>query len=233
MSRWRAALPLFLLVLTGALLFASGAFDRLRPDNLAADKDMLHALVAAHPLTTRLAYIGLMTLAVATGIPGSVVIIFAGGLMFGLVNGTLCSSVALALGSLLLFLASRYAFGSGSRHPPVLVARLRDGFGAHPVSYTLFLRLVPILPFGGMTVALAWLQCPLWLFLGATFFGGMVTTAFETSIGAGLDTVMAEGKPINASLLLDPHVLLPLCALALLALAPLIVNAWRKRRRES
>jgi uncharacterized membrane protein YdjX (TVP38/TMEM64 family) len=230
LSRWRAALPLFLLVLTGIILFASGTFDRLSPENLVADRGMLHGLVAAHPLTMRLVYIGLLTLAVSTGIPGTVVIIFAGGLMFGQFDGTVCSSLALVLGSLLLFLASRYAFGTGSRHPPALVAKLRDRFASHPVSYTLFLRLVPVLPFGGMTVALAWLRCPLWLFLGATAVGGAVTTTFETSIGAGLDTVMEQGQAVGAGLLLDHHVLLPLGALALLALVPLSINAWRARR---
>jgi uncharacterized membrane protein YdjX (TVP38/TMEM64 family) len=227
LSRWRAALPLLLLVATGIVLFSSGAFDRLSPTNLVADQDMLHAMVAASPISTRLTFIGLLTLAVSTGIPGTVVIIFAGGLMFGLVDGAICSTIGLVLGSLLLFLASRYAFGAGSHHPPVLVERLRHGFGSHPVSYTLFLRLVPVLPFGGMTVALAWLRCPLWLFLGATAAGGAVTTVFETSIGAGLDVAMAQGQPLDASLLLNHHVLIPMCALALLALLPLLVGRLR------
>jgi uncharacterized membrane protein YdjX (TVP38/TMEM64 family) len=229
LSRWRATLPLLLLVATGIVLFASGAFDRLSPTNLVADQDMLHAMVAASPVSTRLTFIGLLTLAVSTGIPGTVVIIFAGGLMFGLVDGAICSTVGLVLGSLLLFLASRYAFGAGSKHPPVLVERLRHGFGSHPVSYTLFLRLVPVLPFGGMTVALAWLRCPLWLFLGATTAGGAVTTIFETSIGAGLDVAMAQGQPLDASLLLNHHVLIPMGALALLALLPLVVGRLRGR----
>ncbi|HEY1589327.1 MAG TPA: VTT domain-containing protein, partial [Rhodanobacter sp.] len=165
MSRLRAALPLILLVLAGIVLFASGTLDRLSPENLVAHQQQLHARIAEHPWLARLIFIGLLTLATSTGIPGTIVVILAGGFAFGTVDGTLCSSVGLTLGSLILYLASRYAFGVGSKHPPMIVARLHHSFERHPVSYTLFLRLVPIVPFGMVTVSLAWLRCPLWLFL--------------------------------------------------------------------
>ena len=166
MSRLRAALPLLLLVIAGVVLFASGALDRLNPEQLVAHQAEMHAQIASNPWLARLAYIGLLTLAMATGIPGTVIIIFAGGFAFGVVEGTVWSSIGLTLGSLILFLASRYAFGAGSRHPPALVAKLHHGFERHPVSYTLFLRFVPVAPFGLITVCLAWLRCPLWLFVG-------------------------------------------------------------------
>ncbi|WP_132144669.1 TVP38/TMEM64 family protein [Luteibacter rhizovicinus] len=230
MSRWRAALPLILLVLAGIVLLYSGALDRFHPTHLLARETDLRASVASHPWLSGLTYIGLLTLAVSTGIPGTVVIIFAGGLVFGVTTGTMLSSIALTLGSLLLYLASRYAFGAGGKSPPALVERLRHGFSAHPVSYTLALRFIPIMPFGAMTMALAWLRCPLWLFLGATWLGGTVSLIFETSVGAGLGDALGAGQTFGPALLLEPRLLLPLCALALLALLPLGVNALRERR---
>lgn len=227
MSRLRAVLPLLLLIATGALLFASGALDRFRPEHLAASQAGLRASVAAHPALSALGYVGAVALSIATGIPGSLFVILAGGLLFGVVAATVLTGIGLTLGSLLLFLASRFAFGSG-RQPPALAERLRAGFQAHPLSYTLFLRLVPVFPFGGVTVALAWLRCPLWLFLGATAFGGSLMAVFETSIGAGLGTTLAEGHPADLGLLLQPRVLLPMLALGLLALLPVLL---RRRRR--
>jgi uncharacterized membrane protein YdjX (TVP38/TMEM64 family) len=229
LSRWRAALPLLLLVAAGIVLVASGALDRFHPANLLADRHGLKDTIAEYPWLSRLAYIGLLTMAVSTGVPGTVVIIFAGGLLFGVVDGTIYSSVALTLGSLLLYLASRYAFGGGTRPAPPLVARLRHGFASHPVSYTLALRFIPIMPFGAMTVGLAWLRCPLWLFLGATWLGGTVSLIFETSVGAGLGEALRSGRQFGFGLLLDTHILLPLGALALLALMPLAFNALRAR----
>jgi uncharacterized membrane protein YdjX (TVP38/TMEM64 family) len=224
LSRWRAALPLILLVLAGIVLFASGTFDRLSPENLMAHQQLLHARIAEHPWLARLLFIGLLTLATSTGIPGTIVVILAGGFAFGAVDGTLCSSVGLTLGSLILYLASRYAFGAGSKHPPAIVARLHHSFESHPVSYTLFLRFVPIVPFGMVTVSLAWLRCPLWLFLGATWLGGTVMLIFENQIGAGIGEALSQGDRMGLSLLLYRPIWLPLCGVTLLSLLPILVE---------
>lgn len=233
MSRWRAALPLILLLLAGIVLVASGSLHALTPRQLLIHQAELHAQIALHPWLTRLAYIGLLTLSVATGIPGTIVIILAGGFAFGVVDATMTSSVGLTLGALILYLASRYAFGPGERRPPALVSRLHHGYERHPVSYTLFLRFVPVLPFGAVTVALAWLRCPLWLFLGASWLGGTVSLIFETSVGAGLGDAMSRGNRFGIGMFLHRDVLLPLGAIALLALVPLLlerVARWRRRR---
>jgi uncharacterized membrane protein YdjX (TVP38/TMEM64 family) len=232
LSRWRATLPLVLLVLAGVVLFASGSLDQLTPHRLLANQASLHAQIDDHPWLSRLAFTGLLTLTVATGIPGTIVVILAGGFAFGVVDATLYSSLGLTLGSLILFLASRYAFGPGSRQPPAIVARLHHGFERHPVSYTLFLRFIPVVPFGAVTVALAWLRCPLWLFLGASWLGGTVSLIFETSIGAGLGDAMSQSDSLGLGLFLHREVLLPLGAIALLALLPLLIERMTRRRRQ-
>lgn len=232
MSRWRATLPLVLLVLAGVVLFASGSLDQLTPHRLLANQASLHAQIDDHPWLSRLAFTGLLTLTVATGIPGTIVVILAGGFAFGVVDATLYSSLGLTLGSLILFLASRYAFGPGSRQPPAIVARLHHGFERHPVSYTLFLRFIPVVPFGAVTVALAWLRCPLWLFLGASWLGGTIALIFETSIGAGLGDAMSQSDSLGLGLFLHREVLLPLGAIALLALLPLLIERMTRRRRQ-
>jgi uncharacterized membrane protein YdjX (TVP38/TMEM64 family) len=232
LSRWRATLPLVLLVLAGVVLFASGSLDQLTPHRLLANQASLHAQIDDHPWLSRLAFTGLLTLTVATGIPGTIVVILAGGFAFGVVDATLYSSLGLTLGSLILFLASRYAFGPGSRQPPAIVARLHHGFERHPVSYTLFLRFIPVVPFGAVTVALAWLRCPLWLFLGASWLGGTVSLVFETSIGAGLGDAMSQSDSLGLDLFLHREVLLPLGAIALLALLPLLIERMTRRRRQ-
>jgi uncharacterized membrane protein YdjX (TVP38/TMEM64 family) len=231
LNRWRAALPLFLLVLAGIVLFASGSLDQLTPHQLVEHQAELHTQIMEHPWLSRLAYVGLLTLTVATGIPGTIVVILAGGYAFGVVDATLSSSIGLTLGSLILYLASRYAFGPGSRQPPAIVARLHHGFERHPVSYTLFLRFVPVVPFGAVTVALAWLRCSLWLFLGASWLGGTITLIFETSIGAGLGDAMSQSDSFGLGLFMHREVLLPLGAIALLALLPLLIERITRRRR--
>lgn len=224
-------MPLLLLVALGAVLYFSGALDWLAPERLVADQARLRAMISASPWLARVAYIGLVTLSVATGVPGSIVLILAGGFLFGVVEGTIWSAVGVLAGSLILFLASRRAFRSGRRQAPELVEKLRHGYLQHPLSYTLFVRLVPIFPFGATTIALAWLRCPLWMFLLASTIGGVIMLIFESAIGAGLAGHMATGKALGFGMLLEPHIALPLIALALMALVPAVFNWHLGRRR--
>jgi uncharacterized membrane protein YdjX (TVP38/TMEM64 family) len=232
MKRYRNFLPILILIAIGVALFFSGALDRFRPDNIGHEQAALQQQVAMHPLLAPLAYVGAITLAISTGIPGVVVLILAGGMVFGVWIGTALSIVGVTLGALILFLASRHAFGD-HRHAdaPGLVQRLRGGYFAHPVSYTVFLRLVPFFPFGGVTVALAWLRCPLWLFVSATAGGGLVMTGAETALGAGLATSIGQKQAVSLDILAQPGVLLPLLAMGLLALIPVFVAKWRARSR--
>ncbi len=228
MKRYRSFLPLLLLIALGIAALASGTLDRFRPEHLAQEQTHLQELIALHPWLAALSHLAVVTLAISTGIPGAVVFIFAGGMLFGVVIGTVLSTLGLTLGALILFLVSRSAFGPHiGVEPPALVGKLRDGYLAHPFSYTLFLRLVPLFPFGGITVALAWLRCPLWLFLTATAFGGAIMTAFETALGAGLAATIAEHGAIKLDLLSEPRVLLPMVALGLIALMPVAVSKLR------
>jgi uncharacterized membrane protein YdjX (TVP38/TMEM64 family) len=230
-KRLRSFLPLLVLIAVGIALLSTGALNRFRPETLASEQARLQAQIALHPVLAGLAQIGATTLAIATGVPGVLVLILAGGMLFGVVWGTILSSIGATLGALILFLASRHAFaGAGGGAPPALVEKLRDGYLAHPVSYTCFLRLVPFFPFGGVTVALAWLRCPLWLFTAATAGGGALMVAIETVLGAGLAKNIGANHAVNLSLFSDPVVIVPLVAMGLLALTPIAVGKWRERR---
>ncbi|MFT3791544.1 MAG: VTT domain-containing protein [Rudaea sp.] len=210
-------------------MFFSGVLDRFAPAHLAAEQTRLQALIGERPILSALAHIGAITLGIATGLPGMVVLIMAGGMLFGVVTGALLNIVGVTIGALVLFLASRRAFGDhgDDNKAPGLVSRLRDGYLAQPVSYTFFLRLVPFFPFGGVTVALAWLRCPLWLFVTATAIGGFAMTGIETWLGASLAKNIGTNKAIGTDLLHDPQVLWPMIGLVLLALVPIAVNKLR------
>ncbi|MBS0569018.1 MAG: TVP38/TMEM64 family protein [Proteobacteria bacterium] len=232
MKRLRSFLPLLILIAIGIALLSTGALNRFRPETLASEQANLQAQIAAHPIHAGLIHVGVTTLAIATGIPGVLVVILAGGMLFGIAWGTILSTAGATLGALILFLASRHAFaGPSGARAPALVEKLRGGYLAHPVSYTCFLRLVPFFPFGGVTVALAWLRCPLWLFLVATAGGGALMVGIETVLGAGLARNIGTHHEVNLSLISDPIVIGPLLAMGLLALVPVAIGKWRARRK--
>lgn len=227
MSRLRALVPLLLLIAIGVAVGASGVLQNLSPHHIMAEQASWASTITAHPFLAYSIYTAALTVSIATAMPGPLIIIIAGGMLFGMARAIGLSLVAEVLGSLLLFYAARYAFSAGKRPPPKFVARVRDGYLASPVSYTLFLRLVPVLPFGGVTVALAWLRCPVWLFAFATALGGLIMLVFETAIGAGVGRSIADGKGLSPDLILEPHIWLPLVGLALLALVPVVVRRLR------
>jgi uncharacterized membrane protein YdjX (TVP38/TMEM64 family) len=227
MSRLRAFVPLLILIAIGIAVGASGMLEHLNPDHIMAEQAEWSREIAANPALAYIVYIVVLTLSIATAMPGPLLIIIAGGMLFGMGTAIGLSLIGEVLGSLLLFFAARHAFGTGKRPPPKFVERIRQGYQAHPVSYTLFLRFVPLFPFGGVTVALAWLRCPVWLFTSATALGGVIMLVFETAIGAGLGQSIAEGQGISPDLILRPRIWLPLVGLGLLALLPVLVNRLR------
>lgn len=231
MKRLRSFLPLFVLVSIGIVLLASGLFDRLRPERIAGQYTDLKTMIVAHPIHAGAIYAGLVMVVVATGVPGSVVLILAGGMLFGVVAGTGLSLLGLILGTLILYFASRAAFASHEKPMPPLAARLRTGFSAYPVSYTMFLRLVPFFPFGAVTVALAWLRCPPGLFLVATAVGGGVALLFETALGVGLARSFLQGGPVSLEMFARRDIVLPLLGMAVLALGPIVLGQLRRMSR--
>ncbi|MBS0556303.1 MAG: TVP38/TMEM64 family protein [Proteobacteria bacterium] len=231
MNRFKSFLPLLILIAIGIALLSTGVLNRFRPETLASEQALLQAHIAAHPVRAWLLHVGVTMLAIATGVPGVLVIILAGGMLFGIVGGTILSSIGLTLGALILFFASRRAFaGAAGGTAPALVEKLRAGYLAHPVSYTFFLRLVPFFPFGGVTVALAWLRCPLWLFTAASAGGGALMVGIETALGAGLAKNIGANHAVNLNLFSDPVVIGPVLAMGLLALAPVVIGKWREAR---
>lgn len=228
MKQLRAFLPLVVLIAIGVALFFSGALDRFQPSRIGAEQENLRALIGQYPILARLAQVVIVMLGISTGIPGVIVLIFAGGMLFGIVEGTILSGVGTTLGATILFLASRSAFAHGTGGVPMLAERLRAGYHAFPFSYTMFLRLVPFFPFGGVTVALAWLRCPMWLFITATALGGTVMIAFETALGAGLATTIAREGGVSLSVFAHKRVILPLLGMAVLALAPIVLGQLRR-----
>lgn len=231
MKRLRSFIPLFILIALGIAGLSSGVLNRLRPETLAVEQAGFQAQIAQHPLLAALLYIGTLSLVIATGIPaGGALLIITGGMLFGVWVGTALSTAGVTIGALILFLASRHAFGDHRHaHAPGLVGRLRGGYHAHPISYTVFLRLVPFFPFGAVTVALAWLRCPLWLYAAATAGGGAVMTGIETALGAGLASTIGEKRAVSLDILTQPSVYLPLLGMGLLALAPVLVAKLRSR----
>lgn len=230
--RWRRFLPLLLLVALIAAAFAFGLDRYVSFDALAQNRASLLAFVDRHPLTAPLLFALIYAAVVALSIPGASTMTLAGGFLFGTFLGGLVTVAAATLGAVIVFLIARTALGGvlRDRAGPRL-ARMEAGFRENALSYLLVLRLVPLFPFWLVNVAPALLGVPLGTYALATFIGIIPATFVYAGIGNGLGTVFDEGGTPDLALLLKPQFILPLLALALLALVPVAYKRWKARQK--
>lgn len=219
----RRLLPLLLLAVLAVAAIAGGR--GIGWDSLARHQDMLTGWVAAHPAGSAALFLVAYVLTAALSLPHAALLTVAGGLLFGTVLGWALTVTGATLGASILLLIIRSAFAETMRRyrhriPEQVQSRLaRDGF-----SYLLALRLVPLFPFWVVNLAAAVAGIRLAVFVPATLLGIAPASFVLSSIGAGVGTILAEGRTPDLSVLFSPRILLPLLGLAVLSLLPALVR---------
>lgn len=223
--------PLLLIAMAALVFLASGAWRQLHPQYLDEHYAWMLHWSELHPVLFRLALVLSLAMITAMGMPGGVVLVIAGGVIIGTVESALYAVIADGIGSSILYLAARRAMDGGALRPSSgLVEKLRAGFGEHPVSYALFLRLVPVFPFGAVSVALAWLGCRYRMFLTTSMIGVLPSLVIYSALGASLAPTLAAHQSIDSALLSQPRFILSLIALAVLSLIPVLLGLKRTPR---
>jgi uncharacterized membrane protein YdjX (TVP38/TMEM64 family) len=224
-----APLALFLAALAAALVLR---VDRwLEWEALAAHREWLLATVEAEGALAVLAFIAAYAAAVGLSIPGGFVLTLVGGFLFGPLWGTLWAVIGATLGATAIFLVARSAVGDVlRRRAGPFLRRVEEGFRRDAFYYLLSLRLVPLLPFWLVNLVPALFGVTLRSFVVATFLGIIPATAVYAGLGDGLGAVLEAGGTPDLGLALEPRILLPLVALAALALVPVVL---RRRRAAS
>ncbi|HLK25001.1 MAG TPA: VTT domain-containing protein [Caulobacteraceae bacterium] len=211
---------------------ASGAAGRLSLHELRERREVLAALTQAHPVLSALAFLGAYAAVVALSIPATVPMTLAGGLLFGPWVGGLVCAAAATLGGAILFLVCRTAAGDVlRRYAGPRIARIGDEVRRDAFFYILTIRLIPVMPFGVSTIALAFLEIPLAVFTAATFLGILPLSLIYANIGAGLRQAFMSHKHLNLHSFIELRLVLSLVALGLVALAPVVVRRLRRRDR--
>jgi uncharacterized membrane protein YdjX (TVP38/TMEM64 family) len=168
--------------------------------------------------------------------------------MFGWLVGGLAAAVAATIGACVVFAVARTAFGETlAKKAGPQVAKMQAGFCENALSYLLFLRLVPAFPFFVVNIVPALLGIPFRTYLLGTILGILPGTFVLASIGSGLDSIVTRAKSaqaacklaspaaecllkIDLATLITPEVKIACGLLALLALVPVVLKSWRRRR---
>lgn len=230
--RWSRLIPLVLIGALFVALLASGALKHLSLDELKTYQLELTGLVARHPWFSLGAFTGVYVLLVSACVPGPGVMTIAGGFLFGPWIGGAASLTACVAGSVIVFLACRTAFGdwAATRAGPT-VAKVEAGFSQNAFFYLLALRLMPVAPMFLVNIAASLARVRLATLVAATVIGTAPSSFIYAWLGSGLGEVFQRRAPLDASLLAQPRIILPLAGLALMSAAPAVWRLWRARRR--
>ena len=212
--------------------YALGLHDYLSLDYLMTAREGLQGTVAAHPVLSAAAFLGIYALATAFAFPAASVLTVFAGFLFGWQLGGALTAVAATAGATALFLAAKTALGDTlkARAGPK-VRKLAEGFQANAFSYLLALRLAPIFPFFVINVAPALFGVPLRSYVAATFLGILPGTFAYAYLGQGLDSVLAaaaaSGESVSIGDLVTPQITIAFLALGTVALIPTLVRKLR------
>jgi uncharacterized membrane protein YdjX (TVP38/TMEM64 family) len=229
---WRAIarwVPAVLLIGATVALYASGLATDISFDNIQANEVRLRAEVAAAPVASLMVFIALYAVATAAFVPVGLVLMLAGGFLFGPLIGTGATIVGSTLGAIIAYVAARFAAGDRIR-AMLNKGRWRGlmaGFERAPFRYLLTLRLVPLSPFGLVNVAAGCARAPFRPYVAATAVGAIPYSFIYSYLGAGLGQAFLGDPTPDASILLRPQVAWPLLALAAVSLL-----TGRLKRRE-
>jgi uncharacterized membrane protein YdjX (TVP38/TMEM64 family) len=176
-----------------------------------------------------LAYI----LAVSFSIPGTAILTILTGFLFGIPAGLCMVLVSATTGATILFsLAKWFSADWIERKGSRWVARFQQGFQHNAWSYMLILRLLPIFPFPVINIVPGLLKIPTRVFMMSTLFGIIPGTLVYISLGNGLSQIFENNQQPNLGMIFEPHIILPLLGLALLALLPVLYQHFKGKKHD-
>lgn len=219
-----------LLLLAVALLLAAFfAFDLGRYLTLVEIKTrqaQMLALYAQSPITVLLAFGALYVAVTALSLPGAVPLTLVGGALFGWAMGTLVVSLASTVGATLAMLSARYVLRDavqarwGAKLEP-----LQRGVDQDGPFYLFTLRLLPMVPFFLLNLAMGLTRMKVWTYFWVSQLGMLAGTLAFVNAGTQL------GRIDSVSGILSPALW---GSFVLLGVLPFIFRSalsWRQRRQ--
>ncbi|MGI9451282.1 MAG: TVP38/TMEM64 family protein [Geminicoccaceae bacterium] len=233
-SSWiKRFLPLGVLVLAIAAVFATGLHNYLTFESLREHREVLLDFVDRNPLVAPLAFVLVYAVATALSVPGGVILTIAGGFMFGTWLGGFCVVIGATIGATAIFLIAKTALG-GVLHDKAgpWLGKMEAGFKENALSYLLVLRLVPLFPFWLVNLVPAFLGVALGTYVLGTFVGIIPGSLVFASVGNGLGAVFDAGETPDLGIIFEPAILGPILALSLLALVPVGYRRIAAKKKE-
>ena len=179
---------LFVSLLVAYFAFDLGRFFSL--DYIKSRQVDFAALYDERPLLVASVFMAVYVAVTALSFPGAAVLTLAAGAIFGLLAGTVIASFASSIGATLAFLASRYVLRDSVQSK--FTDRLADinrGIEKEGSFYLFTLRLVPLVPFFVINLAMGLTKMKAATFYGVSQIGMLAGTVVYVNAGTQLSKI--------------------------------------------
>lgn len=188
---------------------------------LKNSRDGLQALYEQRPVLMLGGFFLLYVVAAAVSLPGAAVLTLAGSAVFGFWAGLLAVSFASSLGATVACALSRYVLRDMVRQRfTIAIAKMDTGVAHEGAWYLFSLRLVPVIPFFLINLAMGLTSMPLRTFYWVSQLGMLPGTAVYVNAGTELGRIESLRDILSPGLLL---------AFVLLAVFP-VAAKWALKR---
>lgn len=208
------------------LLYQLGLKDYLTLDAIKAQQTTFAGAYAENPVMVIGAFFLVYVASTAFSLPGAALLTLLGGALFGLVTGTVVASFASTIGATLAFLGSRFLLRDwvlakfGDR-----LKAINDGVAKDGAFYLFSLRLIPVVPFFVINLAMGLTSIKTRTFYWVSQIGMLLGTLVYVNAGTQLAQID------SLSDIASPGLLASFAALGLLPwIARAIMNLIKRRR---
>ncbi|GMN89265.1 TVP38/TMEM64 family protein [Francisella sciaenopsi] len=224
-SKFYKFFPIAVLIIGIISFFSFGGQQYLSLEALKNNYQTILDFANQHFLACVLVFSVAYIVVVALSIPGATIMTLLGGLLFGLVLGSIIVVLAATLGASVVFIAVRIALGDSLKNKAKgSIEKMRRGFEKDVFNYLLILRLIPIFPFFIINIAAGMFGVKFRDFFWATLLGIIPGSVVYVWVGTSFAYVIQQGADINLGIILEPQFILPLIALAVLSIVPVIIK---------
>ncbi len=208
------------------LLYQFGLSEYLSLDALKSRQGEFAGFYAENPALVIGVFFLIYVVATALSFPGAVILTLAAGALFGVVTGMIIVSFASRIGATLAFLGSRFLLRDWVQAR--FGARLRaidDGVARDGAFYLFSLRLIPVVPFFIINLAMGLTKIRTWTYYWVSQLGMFLGTLVYVDAGTQL------GRIESLSDIASPALIGSFVALGLFPWAAKAIMAAIKTRR--
>ncbi len=177
-----------------AAVFLLDLHQYLDLDYLKARQGVLLGWIGSHPAQGAALFFMVYVVAAGLAIPGAAALTLVGGALFGLAWGSVLSSIASTLGATLAFLLSRFVFRDALKHYfGSRIEAIDRGLHRDGPYYLITLRVLPVLPFFLVNVAMGLTGVRTRTYWWATQLGTLPGTLILANAGTQLARIKTLG----------------------------------------